>query len=136
VPKRKTTILVVDGDALHREAVRRILRAQGYRVLDAGDFRNAINVHQQHHGQISLLLTAISLPGGNGYELAKALMAIEPDLKVLFVSGQAGAKISRFYDMPWTDRHLLTRPFEAADLVERIRLLLDSTAPFSAGASP
>lgn len=132
--KRKTTILVVDADASHRESVRRVLRANGYRVLDAADYRNALNVHQQHSGQINLLLTAISLPGGNGYELAKALIEIGPGLKVLFVSGPTGAKISRFYGVPWTERHVLTRPFGPAELLERISQLLESAAPFFAGA--
>jgi DNA-binding response OmpR family regulator len=136
VSKRKITILIVDGDALHREAERRILRQDGYRVLDAADFRNAVNVHQQHQGEINLLLTAISLPGGNGYELARAFFEIEPGIKVLFVSGQAGAKISRFYGMPWTDLHMLTRPFEPADLLDRVKRLLESSDQLSAGASP
>jgi two-component system cell cycle sensor histidine kinase/response regulator CckA len=135
VPKRKTTILVVDGDALHREEARRILRAEGYRVLDAADYRNAINVHQQHQGEVSLLLTAISLPGGNGYELAKALVEVEPGLKVLFVSGQAGAKISRFYSKLWGERHMLARPLGPTGLLDRVNQILESVAPFSAGAS-
>jgi two-component system cell cycle sensor histidine kinase/response regulator CckA len=125
----------VDGDALHRESVRRLLRAEGYRILDATDYRNAINVHHQHRGQISLLLTAVSLPGGNGYELAKALTAVEPSLRVLFVSGQAGAKLSRFYGMLWGSRHTLTRPFNPTELVIRVKQILESAAPFSAGAS-
>jgi DNA-binding response OmpR family regulator len=134
VPKRKTTILVVDADAAHRESVRRILRGEGYRVLDAADYRNATNVHQQHRGQINLLVSAISLPGGNGYELAKALLELEPSLKVLFVSGQTGAKISRFYGTRWRDQQMLTRPFEPADLLDRVRQLMESAAPYSAGA--
>jgi len=131
----KTTVLVVDGDALHREEGRRILRANGYRVLDAADYRNAINVHQQHNGQISVLLTAISLPGGNGYELAKALQEVDPSLKVLFVSGRAGATVSRFYSKLWADRHMLTRPFAPADLLDRVKQVLESASPFSTGAS-
>jgi DNA-binding response OmpR family regulator len=131
----KTTVLVVDGDALHREEVRRILRVNSYRVLDAADYRTAINVHQQHNGQISFLLTAISLPGGNGYELAKALTEVQPSLKVLFVSGRAGATVSRFYSKLWADRHMLTRPFAPADLLDRIQRILESASPFSAGAS-
>jgi len=120
---------------LHREVVRRILRAEGYRVLDAADYRYATHVHQQHRGQIRLLLTAISLPGGNGYELAKSLVEVEPGLKVLFVSGQTGAKVSRFYGMGWTDRHMLTRPFDPSDLLDRVTEVLES-GPFSAGACP
>ena len=135
MPKRKATVLVVDADPVHREAVRRTLRANGYRVLDATDYRHAINVHQQHEGQIHLLLTALSLPGGNGYELARAIRAVQPAIPVLFVSGQAGAKLSQFYGQPWGDQNHLARPFEPGELLERVRQLLESTTPFSAGAS-
>ena len=115
MPRERVTILVVDGDALHRESMRHVLRAAGYRVLEAADYRGAQNAHQQHLGQIDLLLTAIALPGGNGYELAKALLDVEPDMKVLFVSGEAGAKISEFYSAPSMDICTLRRPFEPAE---------------------
>jgi len=133
--KRRTTILVVDGDAVHRETMRRILRGEGYRVLDAADYRNAINVHEQHRGQISLLLTAISLPGGNGYELAKALAEVEPALRVLHVSGEAGSKVSRFYGLPGGNWQTLARPFHPAEFLARVKQVLESASPFAAGAS-
>src|ERR1700674_4009649 len=101
--KGKPTILVVDGDAQHRESARRALRTRGYRVLEAADYQHAENVHAQHCGQIDLLLTAISLPGGNGYELCNALRAVDKGIKVLYVSGQAGAKVSEFYDKDLMD---------------------------------
>ena len=133
--KRRTTLLVVDADRAHRESERRILRSAGYRILDATNYRNAINVHQQHEEQIDLLLTAISLPDGNGYELAQELIKIQPGLPVLFVSGQAGAKLRRFYSSPWGTRHHLVRPFEPEALLNRIEQILATPAPFSAGAS-
>jgi len=123
--KQRATILVVDADSSHRQSMRRALRAEGYRVLEAVDYRYAENVQQQHRGQIDLLLSAISLPGGNGYELAKALVDAEPNLKVLFVSGETGAKASRYYDPPWTEPHMLTRPYEPADLLRRVEFLLE-----------
>jgi CheY-like chemotaxis protein len=132
--KGKPTILVVDADAVHRESMRRALRSQGYRVLEATDFQQAENVHGQHCGQINLLLTAISLPGGNGYELAKALLNLDTGIKVLFVSGQTGAKVSEFYDKSLIDPLTLSRPFEPADLLRRVEYLLETNAQ-SADAS-
>jgi len=122
--KGKKTILVVDADAPHRESMRRILRTAGYRVLEAADFRDAENVHQQHRGQIDLLLTAISLPGGNGYDLAKGLREAEPDLEVLFVSGPTGATVGRYHDVPLTELQTLGRPFESGDLLQRVKALI------------
>jgi len=94
-------------------------------VLEAADHRGAENVQQQG-GRINLLLTAISLPGSTGYELAKALVDVQPDLKVLFVSGEAGANASKYQDFPWTQLQTLTRPFEAAELLQRIISILKS----------
>jgi|SRR5580658_2740222 two-component system cell cycle sensor histidine kinase/response regulator CckA len=123
---KRSTILVVDADPPHRQSMRSTLRAEGYRVLEAADYRAAENVQQQHRGEIHLLLTAISLPGGNGYELARALVDVEPGLKVLFVSGEAGAKASRYHNAPWTELQTLTRRFEPADLLRRVRSVLES----------
>ncbi|MGA3073962.1 MAG: response regulator [Bryobacteraceae bacterium] len=119
--EKRATILVVDSDPSLRQSVRVALRTEGFRVLEAPDYRAAQNVWHQHRGQIDLLLTAISLPGGNGYELARALADVEPDLKVLFVSGEAGAMASQYQDSPWKELQTLTRPFEAADLLRRIK---------------
>lgn len=126
MPEKRTTILVVDADASLRQLIRASLRTEGYRVLEAADYQAAENVRQLHRGQVDLLLTAISLPGGNGYELARALVEVEPDLKVLFVSGEAGAMASQYQDSPWKELQTLTRPIEPAHLLLRVKSILES----------
>jgi two-component system cell cycle sensor histidine kinase/response regulator CckA len=128
VSKRSQTILVVDADSSHRESLRRALRAEGYRVLEALDYGGAENIQQQHRGQVDLLVTAISLPGGNGYELARSLVNIEPELKVLYVSGETGAKMSRYYIAACSELNRLTRPFKLTDLLHRIKFILESSS--------
>src|SRR5262245_11220673 len=59
----KATILLVDPDSTDRQLMRRTLRLEGYRVLDAADCRHAENVQQQHRGEIDLLVAALALPG-------------------------------------------------------------------------
>jgi DNA-binding response OmpR family regulator len=124
--EKRATILVVDADPSLRQTIRVALRIEGYRVLEAADYRAAENVRHQNRGQVDLLLTAISLPGGNGYELARALVHTEPRLKVLFVSGEAGAKATQYQDSPWKDFQTLTRPFDRADLLRRVESILKS----------
>jgi CheY-like chemotaxis protein len=122
MPRERKTILVVDSDAVYRESVRHVLRTAGYRVLEAADYRGALNAHQQHPEQIDLLLTAIALAGGNGHELANALVTAEPDIKILLVSGETGAKVSEFYNVPGTGT--LRRPFEPGALLRKIKEVL------------
>lgn len=126
MPAKIATILVVDADPSARQSIRVKLRMEGYRVLEAADFRAAENVRQQHNGEIDLLLTAISLPGGTGFELARALAAAEPRLKVLFVSGEAGAKAGRYQNTQWTEMQTLNRPFEPEELLRRVKTVLES----------
>ena len=133
--KRQRTILVVDDETSDRESLRRILEEEGYIVLIAADYRQAVITHQLHLGEINLLLTAIALPGKNGYELEKALFRSDPKLKVLFVSGPTGAEVSRFYNMPVTGPHLLDKPVRPADLLHRVRRAFRSRIrPYAQGA--
>lgn len=115
------TILLVDDEAYQRERMSRALRAAGYVVVVASDYRTALARFQQHSGDIDMLVTDLALPGKNGYELAKALQAIQPKLKTLFASAQAGAELHRFYGMASSGEHFLPKPFRPAILVRRVR---------------
>jgi CheY-like chemotaxis protein len=126
---RKRTVLVVDDEPHDRAFMRRILEEQGCTVLEAPDYWEALQIHQEDGPEIHLLLTAIALPGLNGYELANTLTRISPSLKVLFVSGPTGAEVSRFYNMPLTGPHLVAKPIQAADLIDRVMKRLRSRPP-------
>jgi DNA-binding response OmpR family regulator len=126
------TILIVDDEASQRKQMRDALRAAGYHVLIAGDYDAAVNIHQRRAGPIHLLVTDLALSGKNGFELASTLLAGDPNLKVLFTSGQAGAELRKFYGIPAIDASFLEKPFLPAELVQRVRALLE---PNGAGAA-
>ncbi len=123
------TILLVDDEVSQREKMRRALRASGYRVVVAADYRTAMASFQQHSGVIDMLVTDLALPGKNGYELGLALRTVQPELKVLFISAQVGAELHRFYGMKSTDEHFLAKPFQPAELLRRVRYLLERDEP-------
>src|SRR5689334_25322046 len=119
MPRRKKdrTILVVDDDPGDRAAMQTALAAEGYTVLEAANYWQALQAYEQYHGKVAMLLTAIALPGNNGYELAHSLSAIDSALKVLFVSGLTGAEVSRFYNMPVSGPHMIDKPVQMPELV-------------------
>ena len=84
MPPAAEHVLVVDDEAGVRTLVRDILSNEGYPVLHAGDPWEALGVAETH--QIGLLLTDVSMPRMNGYELAMRIESIRPDTKVLFMS--------------------------------------------------
>ncbi len=126
---------MVDDQRRDREAMRRTLEEAGYTVLEAADYSEGICVHAQRTTEIHLLLTAIALPGNNGYELAKTMFQTDPNLKVLFVSGSTGAEVSRFYNMPVAGPHLLEKPVQSEELLYRVNNAIRSRKrPYAQGA--
>jgi len=123
------TILVVDDEAEQRDLVCEILQPKAYTVLTASDYDDALAIQQKHLGEIDLLLIDVSLPGRNGYDLFKALLAIEPHLRVLYVSGHAGAELCRFFGMPLTDLHFLQKPLQSAELLQSVKSVLQTACP-------
>lgn len=123
------SILLVDDEETDREQMRRTLD-DGFNIIEAGSYEEALAVFERHRDSIVLLISDISLPGGNGCELAIALRTLKSDLRVLFVSGYVGAEIGLYYSLELSDEHFLRKPFPATDLISRVRQILDSADRF------
>lgn len=82
----QTVLIVEDEDSIRRLGVR-ILEKMGYRVLSASAPIEAIHLVEQEANKIDLLLTDVVMPEMNGRDLANRLQEIDPNIKVLFMSG-------------------------------------------------
>ena len=103
-----------------------VLTEHGYTVLEAGRGDEAITVCREHQGPIHLLLTDIIMPGGvNGFELARQLLSLHPQLKVLYVSGYPGEAIDQ-QGLPASGMAFLPKPFSPLVLGQKVREVLDS----------
>ena len=116
-----------------RELALIILRARGYRLLQAANGNEALAIADRYDGPIHLLLTDVVMPGMNGQELADRLLAKQPSLRVLFMSGYAENVITHA-GMMGDELNYLLKPFTPATLAHKIRGLLGTTAPISRGA--
>ncbi len=90
-PEQKSSggesILVVEDDAAVRRVAVAILENLGYRVLQAGDGKSALEILGRADG-IDLLFTDLIMPNGmNGMELLEKARALRPNLRALFTSG-------------------------------------------------
>lgn len=85
---RRRRVVVVDDERLIADTVSQILNIHGYDAFPAYDPEQALKLAKDFHPD--LLLSDVVMPGMNGIELATALQKIQPDLKVLLLSGQAG----------------------------------------------
>ena len=111
-------ILVVDDEVGIRSLMRKVLLREGYEVAEAGDAAEAIeHVRQQ---AIDLLLTDVVMPGVNGRELAEQVLALRPEVKVLYVSGFTGETAVETGNYP-PGSMLLQKPFTLGSLLRKVK---------------
>ncbi len=115
-------ILVVDDEISIRAIARATLEAHGYRVLTAGEGTEAVALFAQHQGEIRAALIDMMMPVMDGPLTIRALQRIDPDLKVIAVSGLmaedrrpdfAALHCAAFLPKPYTAHQLLTTLAEA-----------------------
>jgi CheY-like chemotaxis protein len=112
----KGVVLVADDDDAVRALIARILRGSGYTVLEARTSDEALALGDD----LELLVADLVMPSIGGVELADAMRARIPGLHVLFTSGYCRIGNSFGPDDP-----LLAKPFTAAELLQRVRQLID-----------
>ena len=117
------TILVAEDEPGIRALVRKILRRQGYQVLEAADGEEALRVIHEHGGSIDLLITDVMMPGLGGRGLASHLREQRPDTKLLFISGYTGETPLHVADLP-EGAAFLQKPFTLGSLLDRVKELL------------
>jgi CheY-like chemotaxis protein len=122
---RNETILLVEDEANLRRLACQYLKTQGYTVLEAADGAAAVQLCVGHRGEVDLLLTDIIMPGMNGHALAKRIISLRPNAKVLYMTGYAENAIVHNGTLD-PGVNLLQKPFSLQSLKEKVREVLDS----------
>ncbi|MDA1228496.1 MAG: response regulator [Chloroflexi bacterium] len=132
LPRGNETVLLVEDEAQVRELTARVLRQQGYKVLEAPNGVEALGLASQHaDGEIDLLLTDVVMPLIGGRELSVKLKGIHPDVRVIYTSGYTDEAVIRHGMLePGTD--FVQKPYSLAGLTQKIRSVLDDTEARSA----
>jgi len=117
------TVLLAEDEQGLRRVFERVLTGAGYRVIVAADGAAALAASRAHTGPIDLLVSDVVMPVMGGLELASALLAERPGVRVLLMSGYPqgagqGTAVS-LSDVPF-----LSKPFKPADLLAATRRAL------------
>jgi CheY-like chemotaxis protein len=116
-------ILVVEDDRLNRELLSKVLRQEGYQVVEACDGDIALKILQVL--PCDLVITDFLMPMLNGIEFVDQLRSLQPQMPVIFITGY----LSAISDKKIVDEvaEILAKPFEPSVLRSSVRRLLDST---------
>jgi two-component system cell cycle sensor histidine kinase/response regulator CckA len=121
------TILVVDDEKEVRELVSEMLRYYGYTVLEAPNASNALMVFEKNRDSIDLILTDIVMPQMSGIEFANQVRPHYTRNKFLFMSGYTETVLTG-QELLKDPVHFLQKPFNAATLLKKIRMVLDKNS--------
>ena len=117
------TILLVEGDHIVRSLLARLLRIEGYSVIQAANGVEALEKWKQHHGVVHLVLTDIQMPVSNGSELIQILTGSHSETKVLYVTAVSAEALSEIHPGT-TSATRLEKPVSRDALLKKVRELL------------
>jgi PAS domain S-box-containing protein len=118
------TVLLVEDEQVVRDLAANALRSHGFKVLTAGDGREALCLAEQHQDRIDLLATDVVMPNIGGRELADTMRSLIPEIKVLFLSGYTDDAVLR-HGISQDDESFFNKPFTPTSLVRKVREVLD-----------
>ncbi|MCP4339143.1 MAG: response regulator [Desulfobulbaceae bacterium] len=120
---RQKTILLVEDEPIVLEMVTRLLEFMGYHVFATSDAHEAIAMAQEQAGNLDLLLTDVIMPEMNGDVLAQKLLARDPALKCLFMSGYT-ADVITHRGLLDEDINFIQKPFAIDNLKSKLQEVL------------
>jgi len=118
------TILLVEDEEIVRNLIKEILVDNGYKVLEAGNGKDALAICKDYSEPIHLLLSDVIMPQMSGPELVEQAIKLRTDVKVLFMSGYTDDSISRhgFLD---SGSSFIEKPFTPDGLSRKVREVLE-----------
>jgi DNA-binding NtrC family response regulator len=122
-PSGSETILVVDDDAAVLMVTSALLDRCGYATLQANSGIQALEICKTRDSGIHLLLTDVTMPNMTGPELAKQVLSLCPEIRVLYMSG-CGDYPAEPHTFPVGC--FLPKPFSPDGLARSVRQALDT----------
>lgn len=116
-------ILLAEDDNDMRRFLARALSNAGY---DVSAFDNGASAYNRLREEpFELLLTDIVMPEMDGIELARRATELDPDIKVMFITGFAAVALNPDLRAP-RDAKVLSKPFHLKDLVNEVEKLMQA----------
>ncbi len=118
------TILVVEDEPAVRRLAVRSLQRMGYRVLEARNGAEGVELFNKHSKEIDLVILDMLMPKLNGRDAYEQMRNTRPDLKAIFCSAHDPESARKGF---WKDSapHLIQKPYRSETLLKTVRAVLD-----------
>ena len=123
-PGGNETLLLVEDDEAVRRMLARVLRDNGYTVIEAQNAGEALLIAEDTSNTLHMIVSDMVMPHVTGDRLVARIRSARPEIKALLISGYPESVSN-----DWSQQgrvSLLLKPFEPQTLLERVRSVLDS----------
>ncbi|RAK58066.1 cell cycle histidine kinase CckA [Phenylobacterium deserti] len=120
-------ILFVEDEDAVRGVAAKLLRARGYEVIEAASGEEALELAEEHAGEIDLMISDVVMPGMQGPDLLKQARQYLNGAPVMFISGYAESEFSDLLEGE-TNVSFLPKPIDIKTLAERVKQELQKAA--------
>ncbi|MGX9366717.1 hybrid sensor histidine kinase/response regulator [Desulfoplanes sp. PS50] len=121
----ETTVLVIDDEEMIAELTREVLESLGCTVITAASGEQGVQIFEQRHTEIDLVLLDLGMPGMGGELCLQRLRELKPDGRFVVASGYLGHDIARKPEQ-YGAAAFLEKPFQSTELVATIRKVLSA----------
>ena len=121
--EQRKIIMVVDDEPEVRKLVAAMLNQFGYAAITADSGERALALYKKHNAPIDLLVADVVSPGMSGPMLADKLTALQPGLKVLYISGYDHTNVVQKYVVE-KGHALLPKPFTMKQMEDKLAEVL------------
>lgn len=120
-------ILIVEDDDVAKMLLYGLLENLGYQILEASNGNEAINLYKEY--KPDLVITDIIMPVKEGIETIKMLKQIDPEVKIIAISGGGPNEAEEYLKVAKTVGAIYTieKPIDKEDLIEKVSSLLPSS---------
>ena len=127
MPRGTETILLVEDEEAVRSLSRHVLQSCGYKLLEAANGSEALQVSERIREPIHLIVTDVVMPEMGGRELVDQFLAHHPETRVLYVSGYTEDVVIR-HGVMHANVAFMHKPFTTSALAQKVREVLDEEA--------
>ena len=114
-------MLLAEDQSSIRAVLREFLESKGYKILEAQNGGQALELAEHHTGSIEVLVTDVIMPHIRGLELAKRVTDLHPDICVIFMSGYSEDALLENQLLSDRNLSLIQKPFDPEELAQKIR---------------
>jgi len=121
------TVLIADDDSILREVTKEALQSLGYKVMQAANGKEAVEIFEEHYSEIDLVILDVMMPEMSGVDASKQIKKVNKDIRVIYITGYDPDDTLNSTRLPNAYDFILDKPFTVDQLNQAIRKQLLST---------